>query len=168
MYRKAAGKPSITYEEALEEALCFGWIDGVRHKVDEERFRQRFTPRRQGSNWSAVNVRRMEALIAAGRVAPPGLAAFEARNDAPKRVYSYADRLDSLSAEFEAQFKQHPAAWAYFRSQPPWYQRTAAFYVMDAKQESTRIRRLQLLIEDSEKGLWIGPLRRAQTRGRKD
>jgi hypothetical protein len=110
----------------------------------------------------------MEALIAAGRVAPPGLAAFQARNDAPGREYSYAARPVSLDPQYESLFKQHAAAWAYLQAQPPWYRRTAAFYVMDAKQESTRLRRLQSLIDDSAKGLWIGPLRRAQSRGRQD
>jgi uncharacterized protein YdeI (YjbR/CyaY-like superfamily) len=160
-YKKASGKPSITYREALDECLCFGWIDGVRHAVDGERYRQRFTQRRPRSNWSAVNVKRAEELKAAGKMEPPGLAAFEARDPDGQR-YSYENRPAGLSEEYEAQLKQRPKAWEYFQAQPPWYRRNAAFFVMDAKREETRQRRLQSLIEGCENGLWVAPLRRAQ------
>jgi len=160
--RKGTTEPtSLSRDEALDEALCFGWIDGVRQSVDGERYRQRFTRRRPGSNWSAVNVKRAEELKAAGKMEPAGMAAFDARDPGGRR-YSYENRPEGLSEEYEALLKQRPRAWEYFQAQPPWYKRTVAFYVMDAKREETRMRRLQSLIEDSENGVWVAPLRRAQ------
>ena len=160
-YKKGSGTPSVTYVEALEEALCFGWIDGVRHAVDGERYSQRFTPRRPGSNWSAVNVKRAEALLAAGRMQPAGIAALEAR-EAGGRQYSYERGAVELSMEYVAMLRERPRAWAFFESQPPWYRRTASAWVMDAKQEQTRLRRLETLASDSEAGEWVAPLRRAR------
>ena len=157
-YKKASSKPGITYSQALDEALCFGWIDGVRHAVDGERYKQRFTPRRPGSNWSAVNVRRVEGLTAAGRMQSAGIAAFEAR-DPEKTPYSFERPSAGLSPAYESALRARPAAWAFFEAQPPWYQRTASAWVMDAKREETRLRRLETLASDSEAGEWIGPLR---------
>jgi uncharacterized protein YdeI (YjbR/CyaY-like superfamily) len=164
-YKKASGKASISYREAVDECLCFGWIDGVRHPIDGERYKQRFTRRRARSNWSAVNIKRFAELMLEGRVQPPGIAAFEARDqrDAP---YSYENR-PALSDEYEARLRERPKAWAFFQAQPPWYRRTTSFFVMSAKQEATRERRLQQVIDDSEAGLWVGPVRRAQGRGNK-
>lgn len=159
-YKKASGKPTVTYAEALEEALCFGWIDGVRRAVDAERFVQRFTPRRAGSNWSAVNVKRVEGLLAAGRMQPAGIAAFEARE--PGAGYVHGRGEVGLSPEYEAAMRARPVAWSFFQAQPPWYQRTASAWVMDAKQEQTRQRRLESLMTDSEAGEWVKPLRIAQ------
>jgi uncharacterized protein YdeI (YjbR/CyaY-like superfamily) len=161
-YKKASGRPSLSYHEALDEALCFGWIDGVRYTVDSERYRQRFTRRRKGSVWSAVNVKRMTELISVGRATAPGIAAFEARDPDMTQRYSFENRDQTLSPEYRKRFEAKQQAWAYFEKQPPWYRRTAAFWVMSAKQESTRERRLQQLIDDSEAGLWVGPVRRAQ------
>jgi uncharacterized protein YdeI (YjbR/CyaY-like superfamily) len=148
-YKKSSGKPSITYQEALDEALCFGWIDGIRKSVDEERYTIRFTPRRPISNWSNVNLKRVNELIALGRVTPAGLAAFEARKTEKSGIYSYENHPQQLSAEYEKQFRANKKAWEFFQSQAPYYQRTACGWVMSAKKEETRLRRLAILIEDS-------------------
>jgi uncharacterized protein YdeI (YjbR/CyaY-like superfamily) len=157
-HKKASGRPSITYREALDEALCFGWIDGLRQAVDGDRFRQRFTKRRPGSAWSAANVRRMEALIAEGRAAAPGLAAFEARNSEAPPV-SRESLHAAFSAEYEALLRQQTKAWEFLQAQPPGYRRLAASFVMNAKREETRIRRLQILIEESERGVRLDPMK---------
>jgi uncharacterized protein YdeI (YjbR/CyaY-like superfamily) len=151
-YKKSSGKPSITYPEALDEALCFGWIDGIRKSVDEERYTIRFTPRQPGSNWSNVNIKRVKELTAAGRMRPVGLAAFEARTAEKSGVYSYENRPRRLSAEYEQKFRANQQAWEFFQSQAPYYQRTACAWVMTAKKEETRLRRLTALIEDSAQG----------------
>jgi uncharacterized protein YdeI (YjbR/CyaY-like superfamily) len=157
-YKKASGRPSITYREALDEALCFGWIDGVRQSVDGDRFRQRFTKRRPGSLWSAVNVRRMESLIAEGRVAAPGLAAFEARD--PAAPQASRERMPaSFNDEYEAMLKARPGAWEFLQVQPPGYRRMAAAMVMSAKREETRQRRLELLITACERGVRLDPMK---------
>jgi uncharacterized protein YdeI (YjbR/CyaY-like superfamily) len=155
-YKVSTGKPSITYQEALDEALCFGWIDGIRKSVDEERYTNRFTPRKRNSNWSNVNIKRVQELIAAGRMTPAGLAAFEARTAEKSGVYTYENRPQQLSAEYEQQFRANKQAWAFFQSQAPYYQRTACGWVMTAKKEETRLRRLATLIEDSAQGRRLG------------
>jgi uncharacterized protein YdeI (YjbR/CyaY-like superfamily) len=155
-YKVKSGKPSITYQEALDEALCFGWIDGIRKSVDEERCTIRFTPRKPGNNWSNVNIKRMKELIAAGRVQPAGLAAFEARTAEKSGVYAYENRPQQLSAEYEKQVRANKPAWGFFQSQAPYYQRTACAWVMTAKKEDTRLRRLATLIEDSAQGRRLG------------
>jgi uncharacterized protein YdeI (YjbR/CyaY-like superfamily) len=160
MYRKSSRNVGITYNEALNEALCFGWIDGVRRTVDDESFAQRFTPRRKGSNWSAVNIRRFHELKSFGRVHPAGQAAFDAY-DGPPSGYSFAEQgAISFPDEFEAKLRANAGAWAYWESRPPRYRRMATFWVMSAKQEATRRRRLESLIADSAAGKSIGPLRR--------
>ena len=156
-YKQGSGRASVTYLEALEEALCFGWIDGVRHKRDQVSYTQRFTPRRAGSSWSAVNVRRVESLMAQGLMHESGLRAFNERDSAAPRP---EDRIDSLPPEYLARLQASAEAWRYFSSQAPWYQRTCALWVMDAKREETRLRRLETLIADSEGGRRIGPLAR--------
>jgi uncharacterized protein YdeI (YjbR/CyaY-like superfamily) len=155
-YKKSTGKPSITYQEALDEALCFGWIDGIRKTVDEERYTIRFTPRKPGSNWSNVNIKRVQELIAAGRMMPAGLAAFEARKAEKSGVYTYENRPQQLSAEYEKKFRANKPAWTYFQAQAPYYQRTACGWVMTAKKEETRLRRLATLIEDSAQRRRLG------------
>jgi uncharacterized protein YdeI (YjbR/CyaY-like superfamily) len=155
MYKKGSGRPSVTYAEALDEALCFGWIDGVRHPIDELCFTQRFTPRRRGSNWSAVNIRKVEGLIARGLMHEAGLRAFEARDASAPRP---EDRADVLPPEYLARFQVSGEAWQFFSSQPPGYRRLSSMWVMDAKREETRLRRLETLIADSKAGRRIAPL----------
>jgi uncharacterized protein YdeI (YjbR/CyaY-like superfamily) len=150
-YNKRTDKKSITYREALDEALCFGWIDGVRISINQTTYKQRFTPRKLKSYWSAVNIRRVGELTTLGRIAPSGGTAFKRRtSDSDK--YSFESRPKRLPLAFQRQFKATPAAWEFFRAQAPWYQRTSSFWVVTAKQEETRQRRLARLISDSKKG----------------
>jgi uncharacterized protein YdeI (YjbR/CyaY-like superfamily) len=155
-YKVKSGKPSITYQEALDEALCFGWIDGIRKAVDEERYTIRFTPRKPTSNWSNVNIKRVKELIAKGRMTPSGLVAFEARKAEKSGVYTYENRPQQLSPEYEKIFRKNKPAWEYFQSLAPHYRRTTCGWVMSAKKEETRLRRLATLIEDSAQGRWTG------------
>ena len=157
--KKGSGRPSITWPESVDEALCFGWIDGVRRSLDDESYTIRFTPRRPGSNWSLINIRKAEALIRDGRMEPAGLEAFKGRDEAKSGVYSFEQRENAkLDRKAEATFKANRAAWKFFQAQPPGYRKIAAFYVMSAKREETRERRLQKLIADSEAGRRIGLL----------
>jgi uncharacterized protein YdeI (YjbR/CyaY-like superfamily) len=150
-YNKRTSKRSITYREALDEALCFGWIDGVRKSIDETTFKQRFTPRRPKSYWSAVNIRRADELTKLGRMSASGAKALEQRISGSGK-YSFESRPKKLPLAYQRQFKANPAAWEFFRAQAPWYQRTSTFWVVSAKQEKTRQRRLATLMGDSEKG----------------
>ena len=152
-YKKATGKPSLTWPEIVDEALCFGWIDGIRRGIDDESWSIRLTPRKPTSNWSSVNVRRVAELEKEGRMTPHGRAAFERRSEERSGIYSYEQRKNArLEPEQEREFKAHPEAWAFFRSQPPGYRRTATHWVVTAKREETRRRRLAKLIEDSAGG----------------
>ena len=154
------GMPApLSWAQAVDEALCVGWIDGIRRSV-EGGYSIRLTPRRAGSTWSAVNVERVRALTAEGRMRPAGLAAFERREPAKVAIYAYENRHRGLDPELEAVVRADPAAWAFFSAQPPSYRYTAAFWVMSAKRAPTQARRLAQLIEDSAAGLKIGPLRR--------
>jgi len=157
-YQKSSGKPSITYPQAVDEALCNGWIDGVRRKVAPDSYTVRFTPRRPRSQWSAVNIKRAQELATSGRMLPAGMKAFEGAKD-QVRKYSYEQRQ---SAEFnskeEKAFRSNRRAWKYFQSRPPWYRRTATFWVVSAKKVETRQRRFATLIADSECGRPIKPL----------
>jgi uncharacterized protein YdeI (YjbR/CyaY-like superfamily) len=160
-YKKASGKPSIAWQDAVEQALCFGWIDGVLHRIDDERHSLRFTPRRKGSIWSAKNIATVERLTAAGLMQPAGLAAFALRDEARSREYSF-EQADAatLSPADAKTFRANAAAWAHFEAQAPWYRRSATHWVVSAKQEATRARRLATLIEDSAAGVAIKHLRR--------
>jgi uncharacterized protein YdeI (YjbR/CyaY-like superfamily) len=152
-YKKHTGRPSMTWPEAVAEALCFGWIDGIRKSVDAARYVNRFTPRRPGSNWSAVNVRLVQELIASGRMRPAGLKAFEGRRPEKAGQYSYEQRKTArLTPEMEAAFRANPDAWRFFESQPPGYRQLMTFWIMSAKQDATRGRRLAALIEASAEG----------------
>ena len=156
-YNQRSAEQGITYREALDEALCFGWIDGVRKSIDETTYKQRFTPRKEKSYWSAINIKRVQELTKLGRMAPTGVKAFERRtSDSGK--YSFESRPKKLPAWYEKQFKANDGAWKFFRSQAPWYQRTATFWVVSAKQEETRHRRLATLIGDSAAGRRLGVL----------
>jgi uncharacterized protein YdeI (YjbR/CyaY-like superfamily) len=161
-YKKASGHPSITYPESLDEALCFGWIDGIRKSIDGERYTNRFTPRRPGSNWSLVNVRKVEALIAAGRMQPAGRAAYEARDEKKTGVYSFENRPVSLPPALEARFRKQAAAWRFWDAQPPGYRRMMCWFVMSAKRDETRLRRLERLIAECAAGRRIVPMGKAK------
>jgi uncharacterized protein YdeI (YjbR/CyaY-like superfamily) len=159
-HKKDSGKPSIMWPESVDEALCFGWIDGVRKSVDETSYKIRFTPRRTGSIWSAVNIKRAQELIETGRMRPAGLEAFQNRKEDRARLYSYEQEGAKLSGEYERKLKADPKAWEFFRAQPPWYQRTSSWWIMSAKKEETRLKRLDQLIADSAQGRTIPPLTR--------
>ena len=151
-HKKTSGKKSITYPQALDEALCYGWIDGVRKSLNETSYTQRFTPRRPKSIWSLVNVRHVERLKKEGRMQPSGLAAFDAREAKRTGVYSFENRPRELSPEFQKIFQANKKAWQFYQSEPPSIRRICSFWVMSAKKEETRIRRLKELIESSARG----------------
>jgi uncharacterized protein YdeI (YjbR/CyaY-like superfamily) len=148
-HKRGSGKGGITYPEALDEALCFGWIDGVGKRVDDLSFTQRFTPRKPRSNWSLGNIRRVERLKKAGRMHSAGLKAFDARTATRTGAYSFENKARELSPAMQLQFQSRKAAWEYFLQQPPGYRRVATFWVMSARQEPTRQRRLARLMADS-------------------
>ncbi|MEZ5099196.1 MAG: YdeI/OmpD-associated family protein [Thermoleophilia bacterium] len=159
-------EPPLRVSDAVEQALCFGWIDGQLVPLDDERYAVRFSPRQARSTWSRVNVRRFEALLAAGLVEPAGLAAWERRDDARTGVYSFErEEPATLTAEQEARFRANEAAWAFFQSQPPGYRRTALHVVTSAKREATRERRLEQLIADSAAGRRLAQLAPRPRRG---
>jgi len=145
-YKKATRKPSITWQEAVDEALCFGWIDGIRKSVDADSFTNRFTPRRRGSVWSAVNTRRAVELLQEGRMRPAGRAAFEARDVAKTRAISQVRRNPRLDPALVARFKANRDAWEFFSAQPPGYRRMSVWFIMSAKREQTRAKRLEQLM----------------------
>lgn len=157
-HRKGSGRPSITWPESVDQALCFGWIDGVRRRIDDSSYTIRFTPRKAGSNWSAVNVRRAEELFELGLMRPAGLEAFRARRQRTG-IYSYEQRQEArLEPAQERRFRANPKAWAYFQARPPSYRQAAIWWVVSAKREATRERRLDQLIEDSENSRTVPPL----------
>lgn len=159
-YKKELGKAGLTYGEAVDEALCFGWIDGVLHSLGDGRYTHRFTPRRKGSIWSAINIAKVERLTAEGRMAPAGLAAFAARTDERSRVYSHERAAPAtLEPAEERRFRANRAAWAFFESQPPSYRRAALHLVTEAKKPETRAARLATLIADSAAGVRLKALR---------
>lgn len=153
LYKKAQAHRGITYHDALMEALCFGWIDGVMRRIDDASHMQRFTPRKSGSTWSNVNVAHVERLTVEGRMAPAGLAAFAARTPAKTGIYSF-ERVTppEFPPALRREFAAHAAAWKFFNAQPPGYRRLATFHVASAKQEATRARRLAKLIAASAAG----------------
>ena len=162
-HKKDSGKPSITWPEAVDQALCFGWIDSVRRRVNDTSYANRFTTRKARSTWSAINIRRAKELISLGRMQPAGIKAFERRSDERSAIYSYEQRQSAkLSGAFEKQFRANKKAWKFFRAQAPWYQRVAVFWVVSAKKDDTRLKRLAKLIKDSENGRTIPPLTRPQ------
>jgi uncharacterized protein YdeI (YjbR/CyaY-like superfamily) len=152
-YKKDSGKPSITWPESVDEALCVGWIDGVRKRADDESYTIRFTPRKPRSIWSAVNIARVEALTQEGRMQPAGLTAFEQRRENKSGIYSYEqrDQIELSEAETLA-FKANPQAWAFFESQPASYRKAVLWWIVSAKKEETRAKRVATLIDDSANG----------------
>jgi uncharacterized protein YdeI (YjbR/CyaY-like superfamily) len=160
-HKRVTGKPSITWPESVDAALCFGWIDGVRLSIDETSYTIRFTPRKPTSTWSAINIKRVEELTRRGLMQPAGVSAFEARSEAKSAIYAYEQRhAAKLTAEQERRFRANKRAWAFFEAQPPWYRRTATWWVVSAKRADTRARRLDTLIEDSAAGRTIKHLTR--------
>jgi len=162
-YRKGTGKPSMTWPESVDQALCFGWIDGLRKSFDAESYMIRFTPRRPTSIWSAVNSKRARELTRLGLMQPAGKKAFQGRDPKRSKLYSFEQKSATLGTIYEKQFRAHGDAWVFFQSQPPSYQKTATWWVVSAKQEATRQRRLILLISDSGNGRRIAPLRREKS-----
>ena len=159
-YKKATGLPSITWPESVDEALCFGWIDGIRKSVDDKSYKIRFTPRRRGSHWSARNLGRMEHLIAEGRVAGAGMAAYRKRDPGNRKKAAYEQGAVVLPGEYERRIRAEPDAWSYFQGARSSYRKQVTWWVVSAKREETRLRRLRILIESSAKGEVIPPMRR--------
>jgi uncharacterized protein YdeI (YjbR/CyaY-like superfamily) len=165
-YKRGLGKPSITWPELVDEELCFGWIDGVRKGIDAVSYANRITPRKPRSTWSAINIARAKELIALGRMRPAGLRAFERRTDERSAIYSYEQRTKArLDPEAERSFRANKTAWAFFQAQPPSYRSTALWWVISAKREETRQKRLATLIRDSQNGRTVGPLTRRPRTG---
>ncbi len=160
-YKKDSGIPSITWPQSVDEALCFGWIDGIRKSVDAISYMIRFTPRRPKSNWSAINIRRVKELKKSGLMQPAGLAAFEKREEHRSEIYSFERKAVALDKKYETQFKKNKRAWTFFGSMPPSYRKPAMWWIMSAKQEETRLKRLEQLIKDSASGLKVKQLRRS-------
>ena len=163
-HKKGSGKPSMTWQESVDEALCFGWIDGIRRSLDDARYTIRFTPRRARSSWSLVNVKRVTELTKLGRMCPAGLAAFAARDPKRTGIYGYErnEPDQPLTRAYLAKFRANTKAWSFFEKQPPGYRRLAGRFVMTAKKEETRLRRLDQLIQVSAAGRRIGLLARPE------
>ena len=157
-HRKQTGRPTVTWPEAVDEALCVGWIDGIRYRLDETRHAQRFTPRRKGSIWSAINTKRAAELIAEGRMRPAGRNAFEARSPEKTAIYSYEREAAAFSNDQQRRFEADPVAWGFFQTQAPSWRRAITHWVSSAKREETRERRFNQLIEDSRAGRRTGAL----------
>ena len=151
-YKVHAGKPTMTWSQSVDQALCFGWIDGVRKSIDQDRYQIRFTPRKPSSIWSAVNIRKIEALTKEGLMQPAGIASYQKRIENKSKIYSFEKEEARLSPEFEKIFKANKIAWQYFQSLAPSYRKTSKHWVTSAKQEATRLKRLHILIKDSEAG----------------
>ncbi len=151
-YKKASGKPSITWPESVDEALCFGWIDGIRKRVDAISYQIRFTPRRRGSIWSAINIKRARELSKEKRMRPAGLKAFKARVENKSGIYSYEQRQSKLPEPYANILKKNKVAWDFFQAQPSSYRKMIGWWIVSAKKEETRLQRLSKLITESAKG----------------
>ena len=159
-YKKDSGKPSITWPESVDAALCFGWIDGVGRSIDETSYTIRFTPRRPTSTWSAVNIKRVQQLKKTGLMHPAGLKAFAARSAKKSGIYSYEQRKSAkFTREQEKQFRANKSAWEFFRSQAPWHQRVTTYWVISARKEETKLKRLSVLIDHSHNRRTLPQLR---------
>jgi uncharacterized protein YdeI (YjbR/CyaY-like superfamily) len=155
LYKRDSGKPSLTWPESVDEALCFGWIDGIRKRIDDTSYMIRFTPRRPRSVWSSVNIARVRALIEQGRMHPAGVEVFEARTENRSGIYSYEQRPADLPAPYARLLRAQQAAWNFFRDQPPSYRKAATWWIVSAKQEVTRLSRLEKLAACSAQGLRV-------------
>jgi uncharacterized protein YdeI (YjbR/CyaY-like superfamily) len=151
-HKKDSGKPSITWPESVDQALCFGWIDGVRKRIDETSYTIRFTPRRTGSIWSNVNINRAQALIAEGQMQSAGLKAYEARKQFKSGIYAYEQRTVELPEPYNRMLKKNKAAWSFFEAQPPGYRKLMSWWIACAKKEETRVKRFEKLIAYSIEG----------------
>jgi len=151
-YKKDSGKPSITWPESVDEALCFGWIDGVRKRLDDESYVIRFSPRKPKSIWSAVNIRNVERLVKADRMRPAGMKAYEARKEFRSGIYSYEQRSPELVEPYASTLESNKAAWKFFSAQPPGYRKMMNWWIVSGKRETTRLARLARLIQASENG----------------
>lgn len=158
-YKVSSGKPSVTWSQSVDEALCFGWIDGIRKSIDEESYCIRFTPRKPTINWSAINIKKVEELTKLGLMKPAGLHAFSLRKDNKSKIYSYENLAVNFDKSFEKKFKANKQAWKYFQSTAPSYQKITTRWVMSAKKEVTRIKRLEELIRDCALGKKIKAMR---------
>jgi uncharacterized protein YdeI (YjbR/CyaY-like superfamily) len=167
MWKRGSGKPSMTWPESVEQALCFGWIDGVRRTLDEESYSIRFTPRRPTSIWSKVNVAKVAELTEQGLMRPAGLAAFARRTEEKTGIYSAEQKDVRLGDAFEKEFRKRRAGWSFFEKQPAWYRRTAIWWVIGAKREETRRRRFDALLDACDAADWFGPAKGARGRGPK-
>jgi uncharacterized protein YdeI (YjbR/CyaY-like superfamily) len=162
-YKKSSGKPSITWPESVDAALCFGWIDGVRKSIDETSYTIRFTPRRPTSTWSAVNIKRVQQLKKMSLMHPAGLKAFAARSARRSGIYAYEQHKTArFTREQAKQFRTNKAAWEFFRSQARWYQRVTTWWIVSAKREETRVKRLSVLIGHSQNQRTLPQLMRAK------
>jgi uncharacterized protein YdeI (YjbR/CyaY-like superfamily) len=161
-YKKSTGKPSIEWSQSVDEALCFGWIDGIRKNIDEESYKIRFTPRKPRSNWSGINLKKMEELTRQGLVKPEGLKVFNERKLKKTGEYSYENRPSELNSEYVKLFRKNKKAWEFFSSQPASYRKTTAWWILSAKREETRLARLNTLIEDSANERKLGMLTKWQ------
>lgn len=160
-YKKATGKPSITWPESVVEAICFGWIDGIRKSIDEERYMIRFTPRKKNSNWSTVNIEKVKKLTKLGKMKPEGIEAYKRRKEHKSKVYSYEQKIIQLDKSYEDKFKKNKKAWKFFSEKlAPSYKKSSIRWVMSAKQEKTRLTRLEVLVDSSAKGERIHLLKR--------
>jgi len=159
-YKKSSAEPSITWPESVKEALCFGWIDGVRKRIDDVSYMIRFSPRKPISIWSAVNVALVEDLANQGLMRPAGLKAFEMRKENRSGIYSYEQRSDTLPDPYGKTLRANKAAWDFLQAQPPSYRKTVGWWVVSAKREETRLKRLATLIEDSAQGRIISSMAR--------
>lgn len=151
-WKVGSGKPSMTWPESVDQALCFGWIDGVRRRIDDKSYSIRFTPRRKSSIWSAINIAKIEALIEKGLMRPAGLSAYEKKEDKRAVIYSYENEPREFDPAYEKQFRKNKKAWAFFEAQPAGYRRLMIYRITSAKQETTRLSRLERLIAASEEG----------------
>jgi len=151
-YKKSSWQSSITWPESVDEALCFGWIDGIRKSVDDLRYTIRFTPRRRRSIWSAINIKRARELSNKGLMKPPGMAAFDARKENRSGIYSYEQRSANLDGPYEKRLRQNKSAWDFFYAQPPSYRKAIGWWIVSAKQEATRLKRLEKLITELGRG----------------
>jgi uncharacterized protein YdeI (YjbR/CyaY-like superfamily) len=151
-YKVSSGKPCMSWSQSVDQALCFGWIDGVKYSIDSESYKIRFTPRKKTSIWSAVNIKKVERLIEQGLMHPAGLESFKNRTESKSKIYAFENDEVPFSPTFEKLFKENKAAWDYFQSLAPGYRKTSSYWVMSAKQEATKLKRLNELIADSALG----------------